>query len=527
MGRRVALVTGEAGLGKSTLLEHLGARLERDGWLSPPGRCPEVDSAPPAWAWTEALRSRRRDRSPGEFADDLAPLLTDSVPVDADAAAGRFRLRQAVSEMARGGRHGRPVAVVLDDLHWADADHAGAARRRRSARGPRSWSSPRTARTRASTSPKRWAPSPRTAPLRLELPGAEDDAVAELVRAECEADDATMAGIAERTGGNPFYVRESARLLNGEGALVAALRGPRGRTGRPAAPARTAPRGGVSVLRLAAVAGRESPVDVLVKAADPDEDGVLDALDAGVIAGLLDEPGPGLRPVRPRAGQGHAGRRRQPVAGHQDARPDRPALKAPRSRRWPTTTRAPAHRRPSATASGPPSLPRPATPATGGRPPHRRRHQLDRTGRTRRIARQAAARADPAGAVGAARETRREAVEYAASLGRDDLMHRRIHRLDRAHPLAGPYVRHGGPAHRRPPQPPAGARTGPSVRSRLLTAYANELVGEDDPPSRRHSTSPPARLRAALQVLADVHGEPSYAGSWWRSAPSTTCRSTA
>src|SRR5690606_38120434 len=31
----------------------------------------------------------------------------------------------------------------------------------------------------------------------------------------------------------------------------------------------------------------------LVRAADTDEDGVLDALDAGVIAGLLDEPGPG------------------------------------------------------------------------------------------------------------------------------------------------------------------------------------------------------------------------------------------
>ncbi|WP_280354593.1 BTAD domain-containing putative transcriptional regulator [Nocardia otitidiscaviarum] len=56
-GMRVAFVTGEAGLGKSTLLEHLAARLVRHGWLVAAGRCPDVDSAPPAWAWVEVLRS--------------------------------------------------------------------------------------------------------------------------------------------------------------------------------------------------------------------------------------------------------------------------------------------------------------------------------------------------------------------------------------------------------------------------------------------------------------------------------------
>ncbi|GGP14389.1 ATP-binding protein [Nonomuraea glycinis] len=50
-GARIALVTGEAGLGKSTLLERLGRRLERDGWLVAVGHCSEVD--------------RRRPRGPG------------------------------------------------------------------------------------------------------------------------------------------------------------------------------------------------------------------------------------------------------------------------------------------------------------------------------------------------------------------------------------------------------------------------------------------------------------------------------
>jgi tetratricopeptide (TPR) repeat protein len=49
----------------------------------------------------------------------------------------------------------------------------------------------------------------------------------------------------------------------------------------------------VAVLRLAAVVGREAEVDVLVAAADADEDAVYDALETGVVAGLLGEPAPG------------------------------------------------------------------------------------------------------------------------------------------------------------------------------------------------------------------------------------------
>ena len=48
-----------------------------------------------------------------------------------------------------------------------------------------------------------------------------------------------------------------------------------------------------SVLRLAAVVGRNADVEVLVQAADADEPTVLDALEAGLIAGLLTEPAPG------------------------------------------------------------------------------------------------------------------------------------------------------------------------------------------------------------------------------------------
>ncbi|MEV5710893.1 BTAD domain-containing putative transcriptional regulator [Actinoallomurus sp. NPDC052274] len=516
-GARIALVTGEAGLGKSTLLEHLGRRLERDGWLVAVGRCPEVDSAPPAWAWTEALRAVAATTSPGEFADDLAPLLTDTGPADADATAGRFRMRQAVWKWLAAVAAERPVAVVLDDLHWADAATLELLGGGLGTRAPilvvaayRVDESGHLTETLASLA--------RATPLRLALPGLNDEAVAELVRTECEADEETIAGIAERTGGNPFYVRESARLLNGEGALVALSEVPEGVRDVLRRRLARLPEGGVSILRLAAVAGRESSVDVLVKAADTDEDGVMDALDAGVIAGLLDEPGPGhIRFV-------HALVRDTLIADLSRLRTARMHARIADALEGTDDIAALAHH--YARAGSPKAvgycvqaaelaearyaydvaadlLTDAVTNSTG---PDERVELLGRLLRAQ----------IRAGAVGAARETRREAVEYAESLGRDDLMIAAFTAWTEPTPWQArtygtvdqPIVDRLSRLLKR--------ELPPSVRSRLLTAYANELVGEDDPTVLEAAqealdlaTGP--RLRAAaLEILATVHGDAEF-----------------
>jgi predicted ATPase len=422
-GVRVALVTGEAGLGKSTLLEHFGAQLERDGWLVAAGRCPEIEGAPPAWAWVEALRAVAGAVSPGEFADGLAPLLSDSAPVDGDAAAGRFRLRRAVWGWLAAAAAERPVAVVLDDLHWADAATLELLGGGAGGRAPivvvaayRPDESERLTETLGALA--------RTAPLRIALPGLDGAAVAELVRAESEADDATVAEIAERTGGNPFYVRESARLLNGEGALVALSEVPEGVRDVLRRRLARLPDGVVPVLRLAAVAGRESPVDVLVRAAGTGEDGVLDALDAGVITGLLDEPGPGrVRFV-------HALVRDTLVAGLSRVRAARMHARIAEALEGTGDIAALAHHHARAGTPKAVGYCVRAAELAEARYAHDVAAVLlavavenstepeERAGLFGRLLR-AQIRA---GAVAAARDTRRQAVELAESLGRDDLM---------------------------------------------------------------------------------------------------------
>ena len=434
-----------------------------------------------------------------------------------DAAAGRFRLRQAVWNWLAAAAD-RPVAVVLDDLHWADAATLELLSGGVGVRAPilvvaayRADESERLTDTLGSLA--------RTAPLRLDLPGLEGDAVAELVRAECEADDATVAGIAERTGGNPFYVRESARLLNGEGALVALSEVPEGVRDVLRRRLARLPESGVSVLRLAAVAGRESSVDMLVRAADSDEDGVLDALDAGVIAGLLDEPGPGrvrfvhalvrdtlaadvsrLRTTRMHARIAAALEGTGDVAAlaHHYARAGSPKAVGYCVRAAELAEARYAHDVAAALLTD--------AVANSSEPD-------ERVGLLGRLLR-AQIRA---GAVAAARDTREQAVEYAESIGRDDLMIAAFTAWTEPTPWrARTYGTVDRPVVDRLSRLLKRTGLAPDVRSRLLIAYANELVGEDDPTvmaAAREAldlaTDP--RLRAAaLLVLASDPGREEY-----------------
>ncbi|NUR84286.1 MAG: ATPase, partial [Nonomuraea sp.] len=105
-------------------------------------------------------------------------------------------------------------------------------------------------------------------------------------------DPATVRTVLERTLGNPLFVCEIARLLATEGPAAAEALPPgvrdliRRRITRLPASAQT-------VLRNAAIIGRDADVDVLIAMHDGDEDTVFDGLEAGVMTGLLAEPGPG------------------------------------------------------------------------------------------------------------------------------------------------------------------------------------------------------------------------------------------
>jgi tetratricopeptide (TPR) repeat protein len=295
----LGLVTGEAGLGKSSLLARVREGLLADGWTVVVGRCPEVDGAPSAWAWVEAL-GQLADRHPPEDPAVVAPLVDPRAATSetsTDATTGRFRLHRAVVSWLRAAAARRPLAVLLDDLHRADGETL--ALLETAARDLEGVPVLLLGAYRPADGGERLdealATLARREPERIALAGLTPADVEALVAAvhDGPVDRRTVTTLADRTGGNPFYVRESARLMASEGALVALAEVPAGVRDVLRRRLARLPQPAVSVLRLAAVVGREAEVDVLVEAADADEDTTYDALETGVVAGLLGEPAPG------------------------------------------------------------------------------------------------------------------------------------------------------------------------------------------------------------------------------------------
>ncbi|MEV4708495.1 AAA family ATPase [Actinoplanes sp. NPDC049316] len=119
--RRVVLLSGEAGIGKTTLCSVFAAAARHEATVLY-GRCDEELSIP-YQPWREVLQSLI-DEAPEVVAGQhevLAALLGGAGAVDLESDSARFALYSAVVTVFEAvSRSGRPALVVLDDLHWAD-----------------------------------------------------------------------------------------------------------------------------------------------------------------------------------------------------------------------------------------------------------------------------------------------------------------------------------------------------------------------------------------------------------------------
>ncbi|RCG25838.1 ATPase [Sphaerisporangium album] len=290
-GFRVAWLGGDPGAGKSTLADALLRHLSEQGWQVTVGRCPEtLGGVPPAWAWSEVLRGLFAVHPPApETEARLAPLLRQDSP-----QVGQFWLAQAVGDYLENVPG--PLLVVLEDVHRADdatlqllrhlaARLAGipvlmVLTHRPSEAGDHLVAAGAALAVQAAEN--------------VTLCGLSEDDVRRLLveRSGMEADPHTVRTVTERTGGNPLFVAETARLLATEGTSAAHSLPPgvrdliRRRIARLPATAQT-------TLRNAAVMGRDADADVLIAVQDADEETVIDGLEAGVLAGLLTEPSSG------------------------------------------------------------------------------------------------------------------------------------------------------------------------------------------------------------------------------------------
>jgi DNA-binding CsgD family transcriptional regulator len=132
----VVLVAGEPGIGKTRLAEELAAQATTRGVLVLWGRCWEGDGAPAFWPWIQVVRgyiqtvdSTALRTEMGAGAADIAqivPSICDrlpdlAAPPPVEPEAARFRLFDSLTGFLQAAAGQRPLLLVLDDLHWADA----------------------------------------------------------------------------------------------------------------------------------------------------------------------------------------------------------------------------------------------------------------------------------------------------------------------------------------------------------------------------------------------------------------------
>jgi DNA-binding SARP family transcriptional activator len=311
---RLFLLVGEPGIGKSRLAEELAARASARGARILVGRCWEAGGAPAYWPWVESLRRYVRDTEPAELPAalgpgaaeiaQLVPEIRSELPELSEASTlesegARFRLFDAVAELLRNASDARPIVLVLDDLHAADAPSLlllqFLARKLDSTRllvlgayrdvDP----VPREPLTGVLAEVAR---EPVT--RRLFLRGLSELDVEELVERTASelASPELVAAIQERTEGNPLFVGETMRLLVSEGVGAEA-------DGRAEITVPQTVRDVITrrvdrlsercnrILVLASILGRDFSLGTLARVAEMPEVELLETLDEAMAARIV------------------------------------------------------------------------------------------------------------------------------------------------------------------------------------------------------------------------------------------------
>ncbi len=132
---RFVMLAGEPGIGKTRTAQEIAARAKHFDAFILWGRCYEGKGAPPYWPWLQVIRLAiqgkdiarlqaemgRGAAAIAEIVPEVHALFPRIAPVaNLNPEQARFRLFDAITTFLRNISRGKPLVLILDDLHWAD-----------------------------------------------------------------------------------------------------------------------------------------------------------------------------------------------------------------------------------------------------------------------------------------------------------------------------------------------------------------------------------------------------------------------
>ena len=314
----VVIVGGEAGMGKTRLVHSLATRARRLGCVVLSGGCSEAELSLPYLPFLEAIgnylatadvanMTKRLGSAAGELAK-LFPQLGQRSDVAPDPSQAKLRLFESMLILLADAARSRALLLVLEDLQWADAstrellDYA--------TRRLRSTNVLVVATYRSDEMHRKHALLPTIQGWRrngqvevVELKPLESGDVGEMVRAifdETSVSDEFRDFLVHRSEGNPFVIEETLRDALDRGDI---FRTDEGWDRKSLAEMRIPPTvrdmilqrlerfnpEHVAILAAASVIGRSFDVQSLAAVAQVDEGEVVAALQASVLAQLIEE----------------------------------------------------------------------------------------------------------------------------------------------------------------------------------------------------------------------------------------------
>ena len=325
-GQEVLLISGEAGLGKTTLVAEAARAAFDQGACVLFGHC-EEDLATPYQLFAEGLghfvthapedQLLAHVSAYGSELSRLVPALASRIPdlpasKTTDSDTERYLLFAAVVGLLATASEHQPVVLIFDDLQWADKGsllllrHLTAAEQAMRVLVLGTYRDSELSHAHALRETLGLLRR-HSGVSRIELAGLDDSAVVTFLEAAAgqTLDDAAVGlahAVYRETDGNPFFVGELLRHLAETGAV---FQDANGRWvaddfleqmalpdsvrevigGRVVRLGETAER----VLSMAAVIGRDFDLDLLARATKTSEDDLIDILDAAAAVALVRE----------------------------------------------------------------------------------------------------------------------------------------------------------------------------------------------------------------------------------------------